>query len=438
MTTFLPKVVVCGLGFGGLEAALRLKSLLGDRVEVVAVDQQSSHVFIPAIHQVVSDQFNLEKTTLSLRKVLASNGIQFVNEPITAIRNSERVVATATQSLKYDYLVIALGSETNYYNIPGLREHAFGFKTVNDVIAFKRHLLNLLAQYEAETEPAARSDLFSIAVCGGGLTGVELITEIHDLFRLLRRLKGIPKEHFRLTLVEAYPRILHGHNDKVQTFVTEFLKGEGIEVVTGKRVMEAKKEEASHGSAGASAGRGGIGASDPPDREEVGAHRPPQMKVLRFTDGSVIKAHTLVWCGGVKPNDVILKSDLTLHRRGGIIVNTYMQSVDDHRVYAVGDCIYYSENTPDRPVTYTAHNALFEAKCAAINIARDVKGKYRKRRYIPSLDTSLISLGKEMTVLSHPRFMLKGRLMVWLKRLVMEYYFVWRKQFHRRWFGLGT
>lgn len=163
-----------------------------------------------------------------------------------------------------------------------------------------------------------------------------------------------------------------------------------------------------------------------------------QKGCLKFADGSSLEAPTIVWCGGVKPNDVILKSDLSVHRRGGIIVNTHMQSIDDYRVYAVGDCIYYSENTPDRPVTYTAHNALFEARCAAINIYRDIKGKYRKRRYLPSMDMSLISLGKEMTVLSHPKFMLKGRLMVWLKRLVMEYYFIWRTRFHRRWYDLGT
>ncbi len=224
MTEKIPKVVVCGLGFGGLEAALRLKSLLGDQVEVTAIDQQTSHVFIPAIHQIVSDHINLDKTTLSLRKILSANGIVFVNKPITSIRNADRCVTTTTQTFNYDYLVIAIGSETNYYNIPGLREHAFGFKTVNDVIAFKRHLLNLLAQYEKETDLAVKAHLFSIIVCGGGLTGVELITEINDLFKVLRRLQGIPKEHIRLTLVEADPHILRGHHEKTKRFVEDYLR----------------------------------------------------------------------------------------------------------------------------------------------------------------------------------------------------------------------
>ncbi len=214
-----PKVVVIGAGFGGIGAGTRLAHL---PVDVTIVDRRNHHVFQPLLYQVATAGLNPADIALAVRAIFQDDeNVDFRLATVEHVDFERRLVHTDVgDPLPYDYLIVAPGSETRWFGVPGVEEHALPLKTVEDAIALRGHVLG---QFEkAAAEPALIDEgALTFVVVGGGPTGVELSGALVELFHVLRRdFHHLDVTRARVILVEALDHLLtgsdYGHNDPAE------------------------------------------------------------------------------------------------------------------------------------------------------------------------------------------------------------------------------
>jgi NADH dehydrogenase len=167
-------VVIVGGGFGGLEAALTLRSLAGDAVTITLVDRDGFHSFIPSIHEVSSGKITSRSIQIPLETMLAPAGVRFVRDAVIAIDHTNRRVSTAARVLDYDYLVLATGAENHFFGVPGAEEFSFRFRTPDDAERIHAQLVRLLEEEQKDVH---------LVLAGGGTEGVEVAGELLDLIK---------------------------------------------------------------------------------------------------------------------------------------------------------------------------------------------------------------------------------------------------------------
>src|SRR5690606_23280217 len=231
-----------------------------------------------------------------LKDIFAGTSVAVVQGTVTDIRLRERqVVLDRQRILKFDRLVVALGSEPEYFSIPGLRENSLTLKSLNSAENIRRHIDAMLSQAAALANPADRQPFATVIIAGAGLTGVELAGELADQRPVLARRHGLVPEEIRIITVEAAPDILPGFDDALIEAATDMLMRKGVSLILGTPLRAVE----------------------------------PGAVVLE--DGTRIAARTIIWSGGVRANRLIEKC-FTTRNRGRAVVNEYLQSVDDPTV----------------------------------------------------------------------------------------------------------
>lgn len=378
-----PRIVVAGCGFGGVEAALNLKRLLSGKARITAIDSSDRFCFHASLPELVSGRAAVQEITIPYHVLFSRHGIAFRRARITRFDWGNRQVFAGKQSFSYDYLVVALGAEPSYYGIAGAREHAIPFTTPSDALDIRRRIALLCGR---RARPGGGRGEETIAIVGGGLSGVELACEAKDLVDSLLLKYDLPPDAVRILLLERESRLHPGFSMKVSEFTEEYVKSKGISL----RLNCAVK----------GIGKGG----------------------LVLERGGPIKAALIVWCAGIKPPAILsgLPKE-ALDGRCGLVLDPFLQSIADPRVSAVGDCAFCQplEASPVR----TAMRAMEQAEYVSRNIACEIVGKpdekwaYDSRRF-----PALISLGRGMAVLSYKGYWAKGRLMSWAKKSVERMY----------------
>jgi len=345
-------VVIVGGGFGGLEAALTLRSLAGDAVTITLIDRDGFHSFVPSIHEISSGKITSRSIQIPLETMLAPAGIGFVRDAVSLIDPAKRRVTTETRALDYDYLVLATGAENHFFGVPGAEEFSFRFRTPDDAERIHAQLVRLLEE--------ERKDLH-LVLAGGGTEGVEVAGELLDLIKDSGREYGPAGGSVAITLIEAQQQLLSGFTPPARAFAEKYLREQGVTVITGQRISAVREDS------------------------------------LVLAAGTVLPHSMLIWTGGIKPSRLIDSLPLPKDPAGWLLVNDRLHSQVDDRFYAVGDCVAVQGPNGPLPLQRLAYHAQDQGAVAGINISRDLRGR-ALMRYAPRYKPQLVSIGRGMGI----------------------------------------
>jgi len=233
-TSQKPRVVILGAGFGGLTAA----RAMAETADVTVVDRHNFQTFLPLLYQVSTAGLAADHVAHPIRGALRKTGIQFrMGSPISVDHKNKTVKLDSSEVLAFDHLIVALGSATADFGIPGVTEHALGMKSVNEAIAIRAEVMRRfedLCRFEDDT-------IFSISIVGGGPTGVEMAGAFAELVRgPLKNDQAHAAAHIKINLIEAGPRILPMFSEKLSARAKKDLEKLGVTVHLNTAVAEIK------------------------------------------------------------------------------------------------------------------------------------------------------------------------------------------------------
>jgi len=357
------QVVILGAGYAGLRTALRLERLLQRDVDwrVLLIDKFDRHQLKTELHEAAAGRTSLEAVSIPMVKVLRNKKIDFLQAEVININFEQRIATTTRGKITYDKLVIALGSETEFFGIPGMSRHAFTLMSIEDAERIKTHIKNMFAQAKNERDAAKRRATLRIVVGGGGFTGVELATELVGYMSRLSKQFEIAPDEAELIVVEASETVLPGFDLELVRRAQKVMKSMDIRLMLKTPCVSADADS------------------------------------ITLRSGEKISASTLIWTGGVRANDLVAESGLKYGPRSRVVVNPYLESVDHPRVYVIGDNALVIDPVTNRPLAPTAQLALQQAEVAAFNIWAEMRGTKRVR-YVPKVVGQFVSLGDREAV----------------------------------------
>ncbi|WP_421654615.1 NAD(P)/FAD-dependent oxidoreductase [Leptothermofonsia sp. ETS-13] len=334
-----PRVVIVGAGFGGLQAA---QSLAGAGADVLLIDRNNYHTFVPLLYQVATAQLAPEQVVYPVRTILrkASN-IQFRLAEVQRVDFSAQFVETEDAVIPYDYLVLATGSQTQFLGVPGATEHAFSMKTLEEAVALRNHIFACFEQAAHESDALRRQQLLTIVIVGGGPTGVEMAGALVEVLRgrLRQDYPTLDWRQVRLVLVQAGDRPLADLPKKLGVYTCQRLCQLGVEVYL-------------------------------------------QTRVKRVTPGAVhlqdqtILTETVIWTAGLEASPPETSDELSRATKGKLLVRPTLQLLEQSNVYAIGDLAYVRQNGV--PLTGVAPEALQQGVTVARNIRLQLQGRAPK------------------------------------------------------------
>lgn len=373
----IPRIVIVGGGAGGLELVTRLGNKLGTagRAQVTLVDISATHIWKPLLHEVAAGSMDANAHQLEYAAQARWHHFQFQQGALLGVNRERRTIAVSAvhdeegveilpqRQLPWDLLVLAIGSVTNFFGVPGAREHAYAIDTMAQAERFRRRLLaacmraqnNLTSGQGTGAHPQV-----NIVIIGGGATGVELSAELRGTAQALRAygLHALdPARDIHITIVEAGARILPPLPEALAYHTAHLLENMHIRILAGERVSE-------------------VSAS-----------------AVHTASGRVLPADLTVWAGGIEVAKVLAETGLPLNQRGQVRVQASLQVEGEEDIFAMGDCAacpWLGREGTVPPRAQAAHQqASFLFQALQRKLAGKPLGKYQYRDR-----GSLVSLGQ--------------------------------------------
>lgn len=370
------KIVILGGGFAGVECARQLESEFGNNpeIELVMISEDNFLLFTPMLPQVASGMIETRHIVLPIRTVCKKT--KFYEGRIKNIDPYGKLVTIwgtgdkRSISIHYDFLVIALGSETNFFGMADVEKNAYTMKTLNDAVMLRNRVIDMLEQAENETNPILRKSFLNFVVVGGGFAGIETAGELMDLLLDARKhYPTIHKEDLKVIVLEALGMILPGFNQKLADFARDKMIERGIDIRLKTAVTSFDGNEVTTKSLDEN-------LKDSIDTSEI--------------DSIVTK--TLIWTAGVTPVNTIKRS-MFKTEKGKVIVNDYLEVLEFPGVFAIGDCALHLDPETQRPLPPTAQIAEAQAKIAAKNLISLIKNS-KKEKFVYHSKGQMAIIGK--------------------------------------------
>lgn len=384
--------MVVGGGAGGLELVRKLGSHFGRKsYDIILVDRNRTHIWKPLLHEVAAGSLDANLDEVGYRSHAFRWGYRFFDGTLEGIDRPNRQVIIAPMldekgveivgrhRIRYDYLVIAVGSVTNDFGTPGARENCLFLDDRAKADRFRHLLLNACLRVSRAMSSAPASPAFvNVAIVGGGATGVELAAELYNAAKALGYygLEVFDETRLKVTLIEAGPRILPALPEKLAAAAHKELEALGARVLTGKAITEITSEG------------------------------------MRTKDGDFVQADLRVWAAGVKGDDMLAGiGDLETSRTNQLVVRPTLQTTRDDVIFALGDCCYYVPEGAERPIPPRAQAAHQMASTVFANLKNLIAGRPLKAfRYKDH--GSLVSLSRYSTVGSLMGNLVGGRMAI--------------------------
>jgi NADH dehydrogenase len=342
------KILILGGGFGGVYAALRLDKTLARRadVEVTLVSSDNFLLFTPMLHEVASGDLNPSDIVNPIRRMLKR--MRFVQADVRSIDlTAKRVHCTRDLRLvpldfDYDHLVLALGSETNFFGMQGVAENAVTLKTLGDAALLRARVLAILEMASLEPDASVRKRMLTFLVAGGGFAGVETIGAINDLVHdALRYYPHLAPQDVRVVLIHPGEFVLPELGEKLGRYAQQKLAERGVEICPRTKVT------------------GYVNS------------------LVAVSSGEAVPATTLIWTAGVTPNPVIARLPCK-SEKGRVVVDEFLEVPGFAGLWAIGDCAAVPDAKTGGPQPPTAQHALRQARHAAKNIEAVLAGRQKK------------------------------------------------------------
>jgi NADH dehydrogenase len=336
-------ILIVGAGFAGLYAAMGLKDATAAGHRVTVVNPESFFQYQPFLPEVASGTIDPRAAVVPLRRVLRH--CRLMIGEVTHVDHGAREAHVRTsagdeRTIGYDVVVLAPGSRSRVLAIPGLAEHGIGFKTVQEAIFLRNHVLAQLDVAASEEDAARRRAALTFVFVGGGYAGVEALGELEDLARdAVDTYTDVDAAEMRWILVDAADRILPELPEGLASYAQRELERRRIEIRLGTRLDSA-------------------------------AHRR-----ITLSDGEIFDAETLVWTAGVKPSPLARDSGLPVDAQGRVLVDRFLrvEGVDD--AWAAGDAAAVPDETTGRLSPPTAQHGLRQGKRIAANVQAALAGR---------------------------------------------------------------
>lgn len=387
MTTKPGQIVILGAGYGGLRAALKLDKLLKKEPnwKITLIDINDRHQLRTELHEVAAGRTNPQTITIPFPMLIKNKNITFEHAEATHINFTQQYVTTTKGKTSYNKLIIALGSETEFFNIPGMSRNAFTLSSVEDAARINAHIKTKFGEAKNETDKTKRQTALTFVIGGGGFTGVELATELVDYIKRLCRQFQISPNETQIIVIEAGAKILPGFDPELIERAQETMKKKNIRLVPNAPCVSFENDCA----------------------------------VLKT--GEKIYTDTVIWTGGVRACDLVAESGLRYGPRSRVIVDLFLESVDHPGVFVIGDNALILDPVTNKPLAPTAQLALQQAEIAATNIYAEIRGTARTR-YVPKVAGQFVSLGGRDAVGWIWKFKVAGFTAWFLKRMTVVRY----------------
>ncbi|MBI2604339.1 MAG: FAD-dependent oxidoreductase [Candidatus Harrisonbacteria bacterium] len=400
-TTQKKSIVVLGAGFGGLRAAkLLARGLLLHRLTaryaVYLIDKNPYHTYTPTLYEIATTSKETANylelkdiVAFDIPALIAGYPLTFVNDTVTALDLIGGDIHCVNTEMKFDYLVLAIGSETNYVDIPGLRAYALPLKSFMDAVRLRDTILERATAVPAELR---------IIIGGGGSTGVELAGELECWFGELRaEARAFPRTS--VTIVEGSPTVLSGFAPRMIAIATKRLQRIGVQLIVNERIVSAAKD------------------------------------TVTLQSGKTLPYDILVWTGGVKAASLMSVLPLKREEKGRVEAQNAMECLPQTedlklygKIYGLGDAVCVFDPVTKKPVPLVARAALLQADVAAENIIQDILAFEHRasapapRHYTPMEYPYVVPIGGKYAVAKIGPFVFSGILAWFFKGLIELYY----------------
>lgn len=373
-------ILVIGGGFGGISTALALEKENIPDIKITLVSNKTHFEYQPALYRVVTGRSPLE-VCIPLRDIFDGKNVEVIEDTIIRTNLDEKKLDGSSGShYSFDFLILALGSETAYFDIPGLKELSFGFKSINNALRLKEHLHEVFTICEEKTSSEECVRAAHIVVIGGGASGVELSGELAVYTREMAKHHGIDPALVTIDLIEAAPRLLPSMPEEMSKKVYDKLHSLGVNIFLNRTVVGEEVEKL-------------------------------------FLKDMELKTKTVIWTAGVKPNRFYSKiPGLVLDNKGRVVVDDILQAKGFSKVFVIGDAAATQYSG-------MAQTAIHGGEEVAKNIASVFKkGATRKHRPIKPYHSIPVGPGWAATIAGP--FMLYGSVGWILRRVADLRYFL--------------
>ena len=335
----VPKIIVVGGGFAGLRAVKRLSNA---QAEVLLIDRHNYHTFIPLLYQVATGFIEPELIAYPLRSALRNiDNANFLMAQVQQLDLESKKIVTDSQTIPYDYLVVATGSQTNFLQVSGAPQHTFPLRTLENAIALRNHILDCFEQaVRLNVEDSAqRQQLMTFVIVGGGPTGVEMAGALQELIHdcLTKDYPQLDLRQAKVILLQSGSSLLSTYPERLSKYALRQLRHRGVKVYFNNRVKAASPEK------------------------------------VTLEDESSIATATIIWTAGVEANFPEAQSDVSTASKNKVEVSNTLQLPKYPNVYFTGDAAYIEQN--GKPLLGVAPEALQLGGAIAENIQRQLKGK---------------------------------------------------------------
>ena len=421
------RILILGGGFAGVEVLRRLQSKFQTNVgiEITMVSKDNYMLFTPMLHEVASGMIETRHIVTPIRAFcnrsrfysaivedidLKNKRVIIRSSATTPLGNTDRSTVEHdilelknTRSLYYDYLVIALGSETKFFGMSDVQQNAFTMKSLNDAINLRNHIVYLLEQSDQLPSNYATTDtssnntykdlqkrLLTFVIVGGGFAGVETAGEINDFIKdsVKDYYHNIDSKNIRTIIIQSGNRLLPEMSEELAEFALQKLRNSGVEVILNTRVVGATANS------------------------------------VKLSNDTIIPTKTLIWSGGVSPNSLITNLTCEHDKSGRIVVDKYLEVPQFKGVYALGDCAYITDLYTGKPCPPTAQHAIREGAVVAKNIISTIADERRldeREAFNYKTKGMMASIGKRTGIGNLLGIEVQGFLAWWIWR---NYYLV--------------
>ncbi len=400
------KVVVLGGGFAGIEAIKKLQKAFENDVDVdiALVNKDNFLLFTPMLHEVISGMIETRHIAIPLRAVckrarfieaeVENIDIEkrkiFLKNTIVLGKNEDDKNSLRRFQIEYDYLLISLGGETNYYNNQRIMQSSFNMKTLYDANSLRSHIITTLEQSDTldsddHLDYELKKKLLTYLVVGGGFSGVETVGEINEFIResIKQYYHNIDINDVKVILVSSSDKILPEMHYSLGTYALEELTNSGVQIVLSNKVNDVIRSTSSNQSSNSSnSNRDNIHKSPLGTLSSINNLRDVDSYLIAvLSNNDYISTYTVIWTAGVLPENVIQNTSIKKDKKGRLTTNEYLQTIGFNNIFATGDCASIIDPSTGQPCPPTAQHAIRQGEIAGSNIVSLIKYDISKNQY---------------------------------------------------------